>query len=202
MGRGWSEEATLQWSRDGGEVRSSPASSGELGPAGLGLTASLEVEEVATGFSRGNVVAEEVRRRGAEHRRRWRRRRSRGGGVRAHGAGFGGLYRHGRVRGGEFTSPGRKRAAGGGQSWPAGERAALAAGGVSWRQGSGYGPRVRARRGKGAGQVGLEGSLRSTWSRTRRGRSPLVAYGRAAAKQRGENGVRDLVANSKSSGTS
>ena len=202
MGRGRSEEVAPRRSRGGGRVRPCPASSGELGPAGLGLTASLEVEEVATGFSRGNVVAEEVRRRGAEHRRRWRRRRSRGGGVLVRGASSGGLYRCGRERGCEFTLPRRKSAAGGGRSRPANERAALAAGRVSWRRGSGSGPRVHSRRGQGAGQVGLEGSLRSTWPRTCRGRSPPAAYGRAAAKQRGENGVRDLVANSKSSGTS
>ena len=78
--------------------RKGSSKSGELGPAGLGLTASLEVEEVATGFGRGNAVAEEVRRRGAGQSRRWRRRRSRGGGVLARGAGSGGLYRRGRER--------------------------------------------------------------------------------------------------------
>ena len=93
LGQGRSEEAAPRRSRGGGRVRPSSASSGELGPAGLGLTASLEVEEVATGFGRGNAVAEEVRRRGAGHNRRWRRRRSRGGGVLVRGASSGGLYR-------------------------------------------------------------------------------------------------------------
>jgi hypothetical protein len=189
LGRGRLEEAAPQQSKGGGRFHPSPASSGELGPAGLGMTASLEVEEVATGFGRSNAVAEEVRRRDTGHRQRWRRR-SRGGGVRARGASSGGLYRRGRERGGEFTSPGRKYTAGEGRSRPAGERAALAAGGVSWRRESGFGPRVRARRGQGAGQVALEGSLGSTWPWTRRGRSPLAAYGRAAAKQRGEGGAR------------
>jgi len=47
--------------------------------------------------------------------------------------------------------------------------------------------RVPARgRAKGAGQVALEGSLGSTWPRTRRGLGPPAAYGRAAANQRGE----------------
>ena len=86
----------------------------------------------------------------------------------------------------DFTSPGRKCAAGEGRSRPAGERAALAAGGVSWRRESGSGPCVRARRVQGAGQVALDGSLRSTWPRTRHGRSPPAAYGRAVAKQIGE----------------
>ena len=182
LGRGRSEEVAPRRSRGGGRVRPCPASSGELGPAGLGLTASLEVEEVATGFSRGNVVAEEVRRRGVEHRRRWRRRRSRGGGVLVRGASSGGLYRCGRERGCEFTSLWRKCAAGEGRSRPAGELAALAAGGVSWRRESEFGPHVRARRGQGAGQVALEGFLGSSWPRTRRGRSPPAAYGRVAAK--------------------
>ena len=164
--------------------------SGELWPPRLGLTASLEVEEVVTGFGRGNAVAEEVRPRGTGHRRQWRRRRSRRGSVLTRGASSGGLYRRGRERGGEFTSPGRKYAAGEGRSRPAGERAALAAGGVSWRRESGSGPHVRARRGQGAGQVALEGSLGSTWPQTRRGRSPPAAYGRAAAKERGEGGAR------------
>jgi len=37
-----------------------------------------------------------------------------------------------------------------------------------------------------AGHVALEGSLGSAWPRMRRGRGPPAAYGRAAAKQRGE----------------
>ena len=90
--------------------------SGELGPARLGLTASLEVEEVATGFGRGNAVAGEVRRRGAGQRRRWRRRQSRGGGVLTRGASSRGLYRRGSERRGEFGSPGRQCAAGGGRN--------------------------------------------------------------------------------------
>ena len=49
--------------------RKGSSKSGELGPVGLGLTASLEVEEVTTGFGRGNAVAEEARRRDAGHRR-------------------------------------------------------------------------------------------------------------------------------------
>ena len=153
------------------------------------MTASLVVEEVVTGFGRGNAVAEEARRRDAGHRWRWRRRRSRRGGVRARRTGSGGLYRRRRERGCEFTLLGRKCAAGGGRSRPAGERAALAAGGVSWWRESGSGPRVCARRGQGAGQVALEGSLGSTWPRTCRGRSPPAAYGRAAAKQSGEGGA-------------
>ena len=69
LDRGRSEEAAPRRSRGGGRVHPSPASSGELGPVGLGLTASLEVEEVATGFGRGNAVVEEARRRDAGHRR-------------------------------------------------------------------------------------------------------------------------------------
>jgi hypothetical protein len=54
--------------------------SGELGPARLGLTASLEVEEGEMGSGRGNAGAEEARRHDAKRRRRWGRRRSRGSG--------------------------------------------------------------------------------------------------------------------------
>ena len=49
--------------------RRGSSKSGELGPAWLGLKASLEIEEDATRFGRGYAVAEEARRRDAEHRR-------------------------------------------------------------------------------------------------------------------------------------
>ena len=76
----------------------------------------------------------------------------------------------------------------GGNAWlgKAGEVAALGSWRVEWRPERASGPRVRARRGQGAGRVALAVPLGSTWPRTRRGRGPLAAYGRAAAEQRGE----------------
>ena len=55
-----------------------------------------------------------------------------------------------------------------------------------WRRFAASRMHVHARRCQGAGQVELAGSLGSTWPRTRRGRGPPAAYGRAAAEQRGE----------------
>ena len=71
-----------------------------------------------------------------------------------------------------FLRLGGKCRAGGGRNRAAGEVAALAVGGVSWRQESGSGPRVRARRGQGAGQVALGGlprvnlAMDARWTRS------------------------------------
>jgi hypothetical protein len=196
LGRGRSEEAAPRRSRGGGRVRPSPASSGELGLAGLGLTASLEIEEVAMGFGRGNAVAEEVRRRGAGHHRRWRRRRNRGGGLLARGTSSGGLYRRGRERVRVYFAWEEMRC-----RWRSEPACRRAGGAGSWRGVMAAGERVWAacprERGQGAGQVALESSLGSTWPRTRRGRSPLAAYVRAAVKQRGEGGARTRLQISK-----
>jgi len=186
LGRKGSEKATPRRSRSGGGVRPSPVSSGELGPARLGFKTSPEVEEGETGSGRGNAGAAKARRHGAERRRRWTRRQSRGGGVSACEGWLHGLYRCGGDCRGGFVSPGRQCAAGGGQNQAAGEVAALAGGGVSWRRFPASRTRVRTGRSQGAGQVALAGSLGSTWPWTHRGRGPPAAYGRAAAEQRGE----------------
>jgi hypothetical protein len=69
---------------------------------------------------------------------------------------------------------------------PAGEIAALGSWWPAWRLERASGQHVHVRRGQGGGRVVLAGSLGSTWPRTRRGRGPPAAYGRATAEQRGE----------------
>ena len=70
------------------------------------------------------------------------------------------------------------------------ERAGGAAhGGAAWQLGRAPGTRAIVGRCQGPGQVALEGFPGSIWPWTRRGRGPPAAYGRAAAKQRGEREI-------------
>ena len=109
-----------------------------------------------------------------------------GGGGFAHEEAVLGLYRHGRECRRLVSSPGRQILTGGGRNRAAGEVAALAGGGVSWRRFLASRTLVCSGRSQGVGQVALAGSLGSTWPRTHRGRGPPAAYERAAAEQRGE----------------